>query len=161
MSERIPMKYDGHTEGPLSPGCFVDKESQCQCRYMIDDSYARGIAEIFVDNGKKIKDGGNDCPPLDEAIANAHLFSAAPDAVKLVEELAEALNKVPIAELIEAKRPAPGEEGITEWACPGCGAEGQEDCKKDCYVPLVEAALASHQAFVQRFRKEGGEGKDA
>lgn len=68
------------TPGPWHPGHFVDPESSCQCRAILSEAHAGSVAEINVWNGiAMIADGSNDAPPLDEAIANAHLISAAPE----------------------------------------------------------------------------------
>lgn len=67
-----------HTPGPWSVPHFARAHS-CGCRYIFAGDYLGGIAEVYVDNGKAPSDGGNDCPSVDEATANARLISAAPD----------------------------------------------------------------------------------
>jgi len=74
------------TPGPWSTGCFVDDSTPCQCKYIFSEGYAGSVAEISVDNGKRIGDGGNDCPPLEEAKANARLIAAAPDLLDALEK---------------------------------------------------------------------------
>ena len=73
-----------HTKGPWCTGCFVNPDTKCQCKGIQSEGYAGGIATIHVDNGiKLITEGANDCPPLNEAIANAHLIASAPDLIEL------------------------------------------------------------------------------
>lgn len=68
------------TPGPWHPPHFGDPTVRCDCRSIVDEGYAGGIALICVDNGIiSIADGGNDAPPREEAIANGHLIAAAPD----------------------------------------------------------------------------------
>ena len=47
------------------------------------------VCQISIDNDKSIGDGGNDSPPLDEAIGNAYLIAAAPDLYAIVEKFSE------------------------------------------------------------------------
>lgn len=68
------------TPGPWYPGHLGDPETNCECRSIVGEGHAGGIAEVHMDNGiKSIADGGNDCPSREEAIANMHLIAAAPD----------------------------------------------------------------------------------
>jgi hypothetical protein len=61
--------------GPWGAGHLGRTDMKCQCRYIFDNGHMGGIAEVYVDNGiKMIADGANDCPPLDEAVANLHLI---------------------------------------------------------------------------------------
>ncbi|MPR62730.1 hypothetical protein D7027_13045 [Ochrobactrum intermedium] len=46
------------------------------------------IATVEVDNGRAVSDGGNDAPPLEEAVANMHLIAAAPDMYEALEAAA-------------------------------------------------------------------------
>lgn len=63
-----------HTPGPWYPGHHTDETS------ILDEGYVGGIATIHEHNGiDSISRGGNDCPPHAEAVANAHLISAAPE----------------------------------------------------------------------------------
>lgn len=75
-----------HTPGPWYPG-HLGSDSKCQCANVCSESYAGGICQITVGNGKPISDGGNDGPPREEAIANMHLISAAPDMYKALDAL--------------------------------------------------------------------------
>lgn len=68
-----------HTPGPWMPGCFVRGEDGCQCKSILFEGYCGAIATVEMDNGRLIGEGGNDSPPREEAVANAHLISAAPD----------------------------------------------------------------------------------
>ncbi len=67
------------TAGPWWPG-HLGGSGKCQCRTIVDEGHAGGVATVHVDNGiSSIADGGNDAPPLEQAIANMHLIAAAPE----------------------------------------------------------------------------------
>lgn len=100
-----PAAVSAHTPGPWYPGHFIDPASKCQCRGIVDENHGGGIAVVNVDNGKPLGDGGNDCPPLEEARANARLIAAAPDLLEACKPL---LSK-DARELIEGAAEA-------EWA---------------------------------------------
>ncbi len=69
-----------HTPGPWMVPHLADDECKCNCTSIVEGNYAGGIGQVFVDNGiKMITDGGNDCPPLNEAMANARLMAMAPE----------------------------------------------------------------------------------
>lgn len=76
-----------HTPGPWMPGHFVDENSGCKCRCILSERYMGAIAEIRIDNGLPISEGGNDCPPLEEAKANGRLIAAAPDLFEIVTRM--------------------------------------------------------------------------
>lgn len=69
------------TPGPWLPPHFTRDDTTCKCGHIFaDEDHLMGsIATVNFDNGKSLEDGGNDCPPLKEAIANAHLIAVAPD----------------------------------------------------------------------------------
>ncbi len=73
---------------------FVTKkeENDCDCRFVLNELYCGAIATVHYDNGKKIQDGGNDDPPLEEAKANAKLICAAPDLFKELNHLVRLLE---------------------------------------------------------------------
>lgn len=75
-----------HTPGPWSVPHFA-RAHGCGCRYVFAGEYLGGIAEVYVDNGKMPSGGGNDCPSVDEATANARLIAAAPDLLSALREL--------------------------------------------------------------------------
>lgn len=68
-----------HTPGPWSVPHFADDDVKCNCAYVLSEGYAGAVADVRIGNGRPIGDGGNDCPPLEEAKANAHLIAAAPE----------------------------------------------------------------------------------
>ena len=68
-----------HTPGPWSLPHLADPKVKCNCGYVLSDMYMGSIATVNVDNSNLAQDGGNDSPPLEEAIANARLIAAAPD----------------------------------------------------------------------------------
>ncbi len=81
------MSKEAFTPGPWYPGCHTYPHSKCKCTSILDESYAGGIATIHVWNGTlSISDGGNDAPPEEEAIANAHLIAEAPKLYKALKE---------------------------------------------------------------------------
>ena len=68
------------TPGPWEPPHLSDDSTPCNCRSIVEGEYAGGIATVHVDNGiALISEGGNDCPPLEEAKANGLLIAAAPE----------------------------------------------------------------------------------
>lgn len=70
------------THGPWSVPHICQEEVECDCAYVLCDYYCGGIATLGVDNGLSVSDGGNDDPPLEEAIYNGYLISAAPDLLE-------------------------------------------------------------------------------
>lgn len=63
----------------------------CRCANILAMPYEGAVGQVFVDNGKRIADGGNDCPPEPEARANAafiaHAREDVPSLLKEVERL--------------------------------------------------------------------------
>ena len=70
-----------HTPAPWSIPHFATAkdEQDCDCTYVLADGYFGAVCSVHINNGKRVSEGGNDCPPLDEAKANARLIAAAPD----------------------------------------------------------------------------------
>lgn len=75
----------GYTKGAWSLPHLAQQGAECNCAYVLSEGYAGCIAKIGVDNGKPVGEGGNDSPPLAEAIANAHLIAAAPDLLEALK----------------------------------------------------------------------------
>lgn len=73
------------TPGPWHPGHFGG-DGTCQCKSVVSEGYAGSVCTISVDNGLRIGEGGNDSPPRDEAIANMHLISSAPELLECLKE---------------------------------------------------------------------------
>lgn len=71
-----------HTPGPWSTPHLACEDVKCDCAYVLSEGYAGAICTIEVGDGKRVSDGGNDCPPLEEAKANARLIAAAPDLLE-------------------------------------------------------------------------------
>jgi len=68
----------GDVSGPWYAGCLVNADSSCDCPYIFDGNYSGAIGCVYIDNGiQSIADGGNDCPPKDEARANLRRIVAA------------------------------------------------------------------------------------
>ena len=77
-----------YTKGPWHAPHFTLDEIDFNCGYIIaEDSRMGSIATVNFDNGKSIEEGGYDCPPLEEAKANARLIAAAPDLVEALRDL--------------------------------------------------------------------------
>lgn len=71
------------TPGPWSAPHLSNPGPGCKCGYVFAESSMGGVAEVYVDNGS------NDCPPRDEARANARLIAAAPDLLAALMELVD------------------------------------------------------------------------
>jgi hypothetical protein len=69
------------TQGKWEAGHLADDEMKCNCRYVFSEGHLGGIAEVYVDNGRNVSDGGNDCPEFDEAKANLALIVAMKNAL--------------------------------------------------------------------------------
>ena len=68
------------TKGPWHGPHISDDSTTCNCTGIVDEGFAGGIARVHVDNGiASITEGGNDCPPLEQAKANGALIAAAYD----------------------------------------------------------------------------------
>ena len=57
----------------------------CNCATIFSETCLGGIATVHVGNGMPISDGGNDCPLLPEAQANARLIAAAPELLEAAD----------------------------------------------------------------------------
>lgn len=97
-----------HTPGPWAIPHMATADVSCNCAYILAGEYCGGIAEIYVDNGKSIKDGGNDCPPISEAKANARLIAAAPELLSDLRLAAKTLRRYEV--LHRAKGTADSDE---------------------------------------------------
>lgn len=74
----------GHSEAhplTLHAGHLANPDINCNCRYIFDEGHAGGIAEVYVDNGLSISEGGNDAPQLELAIAYLKLLVGAVNAL--------------------------------------------------------------------------------
>ena len=69
-----------HTKEPWQVPHLARDDTSCNCAHIFAADYLGGIAEVYVDNGKPVSDGGNDCPPLEEAKANARRIVACVNA---------------------------------------------------------------------------------
>ena len=78
-----------HTSGPWSVPHMARDEVQCDCAYVLAEPYMGSICTISISDGKTIGEFGNDCPPLDEAKANARLIAAAPDLLDALQEMVQ------------------------------------------------------------------------
>ncbi len=78
-----------HTPGPWSTPHLACEDVKCNCAYVLSEGYAGSICTVEVGDGKRVSDGGNDCPPLEEAKANARLIAQAPDMYDALKQIAE------------------------------------------------------------------------
>src|SRR5690606_38077237 len=71
------------TPGPLWSPHFVRDDHSCECRMILGEHGPMGgIAQIQVNNGLPVGEGGNDAPPLEEAKANAeHIANCDPQTI--------------------------------------------------------------------------------
>lgn len=76
-----------HTPGPWSPGHMANNAHPCNCATIFSETCLGGVATVHVGNGMPISDGGNDCPALPEAQANARLIAAAPELADVLYRL--------------------------------------------------------------------------
>lgn len=97
------MSAPKHTPGPWMVPHFACDDHPCDCVYVLGEHGGMGsLAEVTVDNGLPISEGGNDGPDLEQAKANAHLIAAAP-------EMLEALRAAVDANLLPTEPPASGD----------------------------------------------------
>jgi hypothetical protein len=54
--------------------------------------FCGSIAYVTVNNGKAVRDGGNDGPPLEQAKANSHLIAAAPALAEAIKPFVKAMK---------------------------------------------------------------------
>jgi hypothetical protein len=85
------------TPGPWAPGHMTDPETTCECRYILSDGagYFGSVAVVSKSNGLRVGEGGNDCPPEEEAIANAHLIAAAPELYEALQRMVNHFTMLP------------------------------------------------------------------
>jgi hypothetical protein len=83
-----------HTDLPWDTGCLCNDTAKCNCAYIFSEGYNGAVGQVFIDNGKKIVDGGNDCPPFDEAKANLAFIVTACNNYDRLERDNEALLKL-------------------------------------------------------------------
>jgi hypothetical protein len=77
------------TPKPWSIPHFARDEVKCDCASILAEGYMGAIAEVHFDNGLRIGNGGNDCPPIEEAKANARLMAAAPELLEALQDARE------------------------------------------------------------------------
>ena len=76
-----------------------------------------GIADIHVFNGiDNITEGGNDCPPMEEAKANARLITKSPDMYHLLKKIGDEYNdELPTGLLIQIDKLLARIDGTIEF----------------------------------------------
>lgn len=86
---------EGVTSGPWWPGHLADENSTCDCASILAENGKMGsIAQVTIDNGLRIGDGGNDGPPIEEAKRNlAHIARCSPDNIRaLLDEVEQSTD---------------------------------------------------------------------
>lgn len=80
----------------------LGSNSKCQCQYVVGETCLGAIATININDGKKISDGGNDSPPLEEAQANARRIANLPNieqrllaSQKIIDLVERMINETP------------------------------------------------------------------
>ena len=91
--EQIRERLKGITQGEWSVPHLSDDSTTCNCSYVLNEGYCGYICEVGVDNGKKIADGGNDCPPLEEAKRNGIFIAHAKEDIEFLLEEVSRLRK--------------------------------------------------------------------
>ncbi len=83
------MNSSKHTPAPWTlPRLVTAKDEDSRKRTGIGSiTNFGGVCDIIVDNGKRIVDGGNDGPPLEEAQANAVLIAYTPILYEVLKSL--------------------------------------------------------------------------
>ena len=97
--------------GPWDGPHLSDDSTTCNCTSIVNGGYAGAIAYVGVDNGiVSIGEGGNDCPPLEEAKANGRLLLAAKNTAPAIAEYALALEETArdVLRVLEAVRLSAG-----------------------------------------------------
>lgn len=79
-----------HTPGPWMVPHFANDDVGCGCASVLAEQYMGAVAEVFIKVDLPLGEGGNDCPPLEEAKANARLIAAAPELLAALVALDEA-----------------------------------------------------------------------
>lgn len=86
------MKYEFKgTPGPWSLPHFSDDNVECNCPWVLCDSYCGSIATIdYSKEGVGWMEGDN--PPISEAKLNGYLISAAPDLLQAAIDFIEKVD---------------------------------------------------------------------
>jgi len=104
------------SDGQWYPPHMMDDRVNCDCKTIISDGgLFGGIASVHVHNGiESILAGGNDCPRLEEAQANARLITKSPEMYYMLQRVLD--DGVPSSEIKELLSKidgdAPFEKGI-------------------------------------------------
>ena len=94
MTQPVQDKAEGWTKGPWHAG-HLGSEGRCQCKTIVSEYYAGGIATVCVHNGiEGIAEGSNDAPPEAEAVSNMHLIAAAPELYEALKAAQEELRLI-------------------------------------------------------------------
>ncbi len=93
------------TQGEWSVPHFATAkdENDCDCTYVLSETMCGAVCSVHIDNGKKVSEGGNDCPPLEEAKANGELIAFAVNNLGKLLDVAEAAKQYVDSEEAEAR----------------------------------------------------------
>jgi hypothetical protein len=119
-TDEISAMLAAATPGPWD--CHYGSDAVCQCRSVVGMHGGFGsLAQISVDNGLPISEGGNDAPDEPQAKGNARLIAAAPTIAALAITQAEEIERLRAAvgiledALQEAGDDYPG-SSMQQWA---------------------------------------------
>lgn len=104
------------TQGEWSIPHLSRSDVDCDCAYILAEGYCGSIAEISIDNGKPISDGGNDSPKLNEAQANGELITALRNNAKALIACAAAGKELLAAEEVIFPPASAGIDQQNAWA---------------------------------------------
>ncbi len=121
------------TPGEWSTPHLSEPDVNCQCRYILCEGYAGSVATVEVGDGKSISDGGNDCPPLGEAMANGSLIAHSRNSIRAIVlevlssreregEMLERCARVALAERVSGETGSPEDEAYNRACEDICAA---------------------------------------
>lgn len=79
------------TSGPWSLPHFAEPDTNCACEYVLCDHLMGAVASVHCTGEGDDWQKGGDNPRFEQAVANAHLISAAPDLLEALMEAQEIL----------------------------------------------------------------------
>ncbi|KQQ46475.1 hypothetical protein ASF69_04395 [Rhizobium sp. Leaf311] len=127
----------GVTPGPWHAG-HLGGGGKCQCQSILSEGISGAICTIHVDNGKLIGEGGNDAPPLSEAIANMHYIAAVnPVAISELLSTLESLQRENAQLRIQASNYAADAETVRRERD---AADSRESKLREALTKLVREA---------------------
>ena len=92
MNDELERLMREATARPWIPGHHTNPDHPCNCRSILAEGYFGSIATVNQSLTRDIEDG--DCPPPEEAIANALLIVAAVNALPELLALREEVGRL-------------------------------------------------------------------